>query len=183
MLLGRWRSKDGCLEILSAMHQYRSRENTVHKRTILRVEDRLWMVIDDILGAGEAEVRIGWNLPDAPFDMDERTLSVDFQGSKVSIRAEGIQDRYALYRAGELMVGEAFVPDSRPYGWYAPTYALKQPALLWLRSAHAQLPMRGVTKWALDKTVMDDIDINWLDPEVGRPAISWVEYRGMRLET
>ena len=182
-LLGRWRSKDGCLEILSAMHQYRSREHAVHKRTILRVEDRLWMVIDDILGVGEAGVRIGWNLPDIPFEMDESTLSVDLQGSRVSVQAEGIQDRYALYRAGELMAGEELVPDSRPYGWYAPTYALKQPALLWLRSAHAQLPMRGVTKWVLDKTVMEDIDIGWLDPEKGRPALSRVEYRGMRVET
>ena len=183
MLLGRWRSKDGCLEILSAMHQYRSREHTVHQRTILRVEDRLWMVIDDILGVGEAEVRIGWNLPDIPFDMDERTLSLDLQGLSVSIQSEGIQDRYALYRSGELMAGEELVPDSRPYGWYSPTYALKQPALLWLRSAHAQLPMRGVTKWVLDKTVMEDIDIGWQDPEMGRPALSRVEYRGMSVET
>ncbi len=183
MLLGRWRSKDGCLEILSAMHQYRSREHTVHQRTVLRVEDRLWMMIDDILGVGEAGVRIGWNLPDIPFDMDERTLSLDLQGSSVSIQSEGIQDRYALYRSGELMAGEELVPDSRPYGWYSPTYALKQPALLWLRSAHAQLPMRGVTKWVLDKTVMEDIDIDWQDPEMGRPALSRVEYRGMSVET
>ena len=183
MLLGRWRSKDGCLEILSAMHQYRSREHTVHQRTVLRVEDRLWMMIDDILGVGEAGVRIGWNLPDIPFDMDERTLSLDLQGSSVSIQSEGIQDRYALYRSGELIAGEELVPDSRPYGWYSPTYALKQPALLWLRSAHAQLPMRGVTKWVLDKTVMEDIDIGWQDPEMGRPALSRVEYRGMSVET
>ncbi len=182
-LLGRWRSKDGCIEILSAMHQYRSRERTVHQRTVLRVEDRLWMVVDDILGVGEADVRIGWNLPDIPFDMDGCTLSLDLQGAKVSIQAEGIQDRYALYRAGELMAGEALVPDSRVCGWYAPTYALKQPALLWLRSAHAQLPMRGVTKWVLDKTVMEDIDIDWLDPEMGRPALSRVEYRGMSVDT
>ncbi len=182
-LLGRWRSKDGCIEILSAMHQYRSRERTVHQRTVLRVEDRLWMVVDDILGVGEADVRIGWNLPDIPFDMDGCTLSLDLQGVKVSIQAEGIQDRYALYRAGELMAGEALVPDSRVCGWYAPTYALKQPALLWLRSAHAQLPMRGVTKWVLDKTVMEDIDIDWLDPEMGRPALSRVEYRGMSVDT
>jgi len=182
-LLGRWRSTDGCLEILSAMHQYRSREHTVHQRTVLRVEDRLWMVIDDILGVGKTEVRIGWNLPDIPFDMDERTLSVNLQGKKVSIQSEGIQDRYALYRAGELMAGEELVPDSRPCGWYAPTYAQKQPALLWLRSAHAQLPMRGVTKWVLDKTVMEDIDISWLDLEMGRPALSCVEYRGKSVET
>ncbi len=182
-LLGRWRSKDGRLEILSGMHQYRSREHAVHQRTILRVEDRLWMVIDDILGVGEAGVRIGWNLPDVPFEMDGRTLSADLLGSKVSIRSEGIWDRYALYRAGELMAGEELVPDSRPYGWYAPTYALKQPALLWLRCAHAQLPMREVTKWLLDKTVMDDVDIGWLDPAMGQPALSRVEYRGMRVET
>ena len=81
------------------------------------------------------------------------------------------------------MAGEELVPDSRPYGWYSPTYALKQPALLWLRSAHAPLPMRGVTKWVLDKTVMEDINIDWLDPEMGQPALSRVEYRGMRVET
>ena len=182
-LLGRWRSKDGRLEILSALHQYWSREHTVHQRTILRVEDRQWMIVDDILGVGEAEVRIGWNLPDLPFEMDERTLRVTLQGSRVSIRSEGIQDRYALYRAGELIAGEELVSDSRPYGWYSPTYAMKQPALHWLRSAHTQLPMRGVTKWVLDETDMEDVDIGWLDPEIKRPALSWVEYRGMRLET
>lgn len=182
-LLGRWRSTDGRLEILSALHQYRSREHAVHQRTILRIEDRLWMVVDDILGTGEAEVRIGWNLPDLPFEMDERTLSVDMQGLGVSIQWEGTQDRYALYRAGELIAGEGFVPDSRIYGWYAPTYAMKQPSLLWLRSAHDQLPMRGVTKWVFGEMDVEDINIGWMDPNMGRPALSWVEYRGMRLET
>jgi len=183
-LLGRWRSKDGFLEILSALHQYRSRENAIHQRTILRVEDRLWMVVDDILGVGEAEVRIGWNLPDMPFEMNEGTLRGNIQGSKVSIRAEGIWDRYAVYRAGQLIAGEEFVPDSRTYGWYAPTYAMKQPGLFWLRSAHAQLPMRGVTKWVLDEEMgLDEVDIGWLDPEIGRPAFSWIDYRGTRLET
>ncbi len=182
-LIGRWRSKDGRLEILSALHHYRSREHTIHQRTILRVEDRLWIVVDDILGIGEAEVRIGWNIQDMPFEMDERTLRVNLQGLKVSIRSEGIQDRYALYRAGEIIAGEEFVSDSRSYGWYSPTYAMKQPALYWLRSAHAQLPMRGVTKWVLDETDMEGVDIGWLDPEIRRPALSWVEYRGMRLET
>ncbi len=182
-LLGRWRSPDGCLEILSALHQYRSREHTVHQRTILRVEDRLWMVVDDILGVGEAEVRIGWNLPDIPFEMDEHGLRANLQGSKVSIYSEGIQDRYALYRAGELISGEDFVADSSTFGWYAPTYAMKQPALHWLRSAHAQLPVRGVTRWVFDETDMEDVDIGWLDPEKGRPAFSRVDCRGMRLET
>ncbi|HUS85456.1 MAG TPA: hypothetical protein VMX56_09940, partial [Anaerolineales bacterium] len=87
------------------------------------------------------------------------------------------------YRAGELIAGEEFVSDSSTYGWFAPTYALKQPALLWLRSAHAPLPMRGVTKWVLDETEMEDVNISWLDPEIGRPALSSVEYRGMRLDT
>lgn len=182
-LLGRWRSPDGCLEILSVLHQCRNREHTVHQRTILRVEDRLWMVVDDILGVGEAEVQIGWNLPDMPFEMDEHALHVNLQGSKVSIRSEGIQDRYALYRAGELLAGEEFVADSSTFGWYAPTYAMKHPALLWLRSAHAQLPVRGVTKWVLDETVMEDINIGWFDPEKGRPALSQVEFREMRVET
>ncbi|MGB2896473.1 MAG: alginate lyase family protein [Anaerolineales bacterium] len=183
-ILGRWRPENGRLEILSALHQYRSRAHTVHQRTILRVEDRLWMVVDDILGVGEADVRIGWNLPDMPFEMDERTLRGNLQGSKVSVQTEGIGDRYAMYRAGELIAGDKFVSDSITYGWYAPTYAMKQPALLWLRSAHGQLPMRGVTKWVLDEEMdLDDIDIGWLDPEVGRPALSWVEYRGMRLVT
>jgi len=182
-LLGRWRTKDGCLEILSARHQYRSREHSIHQRTILRVEDRLWIVVDDILGVGEAEVRIGWNLPDMPFEVDERTLGVNLQGQNVSIRSEGFQDRYAVYRAGELIAGEELVADSRAYGWHAPTYALKQPALLWLRSAHAPLPIRGVTKWVLDETDMEDVNIGWLDPEIGRPALSSVEYRGMRLDT
>ncbi|MCJ7823545.1 MAG: heparinase II/III family protein [Anaerolineales bacterium] len=181
-LLGHWRAKDGRIEILSALHQYRSRENTVHQRTILRVEDRLWIVVDDILGIGEAEVRIGWNLPDIPFEIDERTQRVNLHGAKVSIRSEGIQDRYAMYRAGELIAGEEFVSDSSTYGWFAPTYALKQPALLWLRSSHAPLPMRGVTKWVLDETNMDDVNIGWLDPEIRRPPLSWVEYRGTRLE-
>jgi hypothetical protein len=87
-----------------------------------------------------------------------------------------------LYRAGELIAGEGFVQDSSIYGWYAPTYAMKQPSLLWLRSAHAQLPMRGVTKWVFDEMDVEDINIGWLDPKMGRPALSWVEYRGMRLE-
>ncbi|MCK5052701.1 MAG: hypothetical protein KAR65_00385, partial [Anaerolineales bacterium] len=128
--------------------------------------------------------RIGWNLPDLPFEIDERTLRGNLQGSKVSVHSEGIQDRFAIYRAGKLIGGEDFVSDSSSYGWYAPTYAMKQPALLWLRSAQAQLPMRGITKWVLDEEMnLDDVDIGWLDPEIGRPALSWVEYRGMRLET
>ena len=182
-LLGRWRSPDGCLEILSALHQYRSRDHTVHQRTILRVEDRLWIVVDDILGLGEAEVQIGWNLADIPYEMDEHSLRVNLPGSKVSVLSEGIQDRYALYRAGVLIAGEELVADSRSYGWYSPTYAMKEPALLWLRSAHAQLPVRGVTRWVLNEMDMEDVDIGWLDPEIRRPALSWVEYRGMRLET
>ena len=182
-LIGHWRSKDGALEILSAQHNYRSRTNTVHQRTILRIEDRIWVVVDDILGMGEADVRIGWNLPDLPFESVEGTLRLKLEGSAVSIRAEGIQDRTALYRAGALIAGEELVSDSSVYGWDAQTYALKQPALLWLRSAYGQLPMRGITTWVLAETNEDDVDISWLDARKNRPAFSRVEYRGTRLET
>ena len=182
LLLGRWRSKEGCLEVLSALHEYRSHGSAAHQRTILRVEDRLWVVCDDILGAGEAEVRIGWNLPDLPFEMDERTLRVNLQGSRMSIQGDGTQDRMALYRAGELIAGNAFAPDSSTYGWYSPTYALKEPALHWLRGARAQLPLRWITKWVLDEAVMKEVHLRWLNPGKGRSPLSQVEYRGMRLD-
>jgi hypothetical protein len=141
------------------------------------------MVVDDILGTGEADVRIGWNLPDLPFENVEGELWLNLEGSDVRIRPEGIRDRTALYRAGVLISGEELASDSSTYGWDAPTYALKQPALLWLRSAHGQLPMRGITTWVLAEMDEDEVDISWLDPVMKSPAFSLVEYRGRILET
>jgi hypothetical protein len=43
--------------------------------------------------------------------------------------------------------------------------------------------MRGITTWVLAEMNEDEVDISWLDPGMKRPAFSWVEYRGTRLET
>src|SRR4029077_5948128 len=50
-------------------HDGYRRLGVTHRRTVQCVSEAAWVIVDDLLGAGEHELRLHWLLPALPFEM------------------------------------------------------------------------------------------------------------------
>ena len=165
---GRERAPDGTFERLVARQNGYRRLGLVHYRSVTAHADGRWTVADSVLplersetgkaGAQPQVVRLHWLLPDWPWEIETTD-----GGSGAEIRLEsplgrihlktsaGAEDllacRHTLARAGELLSGEG--PVSPTWGWVAPTYGVKIPALSFALQVTARPPVTLVSEWIL----------------------------------
>ncbi len=108
----------------------------LRQRRSLRVEADRLLVEDDLqpaaAGADAASrFRLHFLLADWPFQLDERgpalCLSLYLPTGRLQLTLPPGAARWSLVRGGQVLAGACQQPDLR--GWYAPTYALKVPAL------------------------------------------------------
>jgi hypothetical protein len=137
--LRRWISTEA-LDFADAEHDaYRHLPDPVtHRRRVLFVKPRFWVVVDDL--DGKAEHRIEVRFQFAPMEV---ALETDLWA-----RARGPLAHGLLVRAfatvplkGEILEG-CLDP---PRGWASPHYGQRHPAPLLVYSAVAMLPIRVVT--------------------------------------
>ncbi len=128
----RWVSTDTADFIDAVSDAYGGLADPVtHRRRVLFVKPRYWLVVDDLMGAAEHRVDVGFQF--AP-------LRVDADGLPW-IRAHGRGGGGLLLRAFATAPLEAGVTG----GWVAPDYGRRQPAPLARFSAVARLPLRVIT--------------------------------------
>jgi hypothetical protein len=110
------------------------------------VTEDAWVIVDDLLGTGEHELRLHWLLPDLPFEVSAASpfcavLSAEkvrFCWSVFSI-APGSA---GVIRAGKSLTGDG---DHELLGWESPTYGERCPAISLLYRVEAPLPVRIVS--------------------------------------
>lgn len=121
-----------------------------HRRIVQCVTEDAWVIVDDLLGAHEHELRLHWLLPDLPFDVSSvlpfsAVLSADTARFRWNIFSSSA-GRSAIIRAGKNLGTEiARRHNDELLGWESPTYGELCPAISLLYQVKAQLPVRFVT--------------------------------------
>lgn len=138
-------SPDGRLQLLAGRHTgYRKRLGVIHQRTIVAVDGRWWLVIDDLLGSGEHGASWQWLFPEA---LGPARTEGDFTTLKLPPGP--------VYLAFESSVPGGLTSLSGPaddtLGWFSPDYLVKKPAQALLRTAFGPLPLRHWTLIALGR--------------------------------
>jgi hypothetical protein len=137
--LRRWLSTEA-LDFADAEHSaYRHLKDPVtHRRRVLFVKPRFWLVVDDL--DGSTEHRIDLRFQFAPMDM---SLEADLLARARGPRGHGLLVRpvATVPLKGEILEG-CLDP---PQGWVSPHYGQRHQAPLLVYSAVATLPFRIVT--------------------------------------
>jgi hypothetical protein len=137
--LRRWRSTEA-FDFADAEHTAYRRlaDPVVHRRRVLFVKPRYWVVVDDLEGAAEHRV-------DLRFQFAPMEVSVD---PTLWARAHRRDGRGLLVRALATVELKAEVREGEvdpPAGWVSPDYGQRRPAPVLVYSAVAPLPLRIVT--------------------------------------
>jgi hypothetical protein len=155
-------------------HDGYRRLGVIHNRLVERAEEDIWIVTDDLLGAGPHSARLHWLLPDYLWEWGgaeevpvlEKLLAEKTKGWKdgsvagliLRTSAGGISLRiwssrpamWNLYRMGKKVhgadaPGRTVPPEIR--GWRSLRYASKAPALSLAGIAAGELPIRFISVW------------------------------------
>jgi hypothetical protein len=115
------------------------------------VTEDAWVIVDDLLGAGEHELRLHWLLPDLPFEVIadspfRAVLTADKERFRWNIFSSS-PGTTAVIRGGKILAGniESINRDEELLGWESPTYGELCPAISLLYRVQARLPVRIVT--------------------------------------
>lgn len=168
-------SSDGFIEVSAFDHDGYRHLGIAQRRTVLRVGSNLWLVIDDVIGGQQIDVTLGWALPDAPWRTEGSALTLSLDEGSVDLKVELEDSRCSLYREGEAISGEPLERQQQTWGWYSPTYAVREPALHWVHHAHAlDSPVQVRSWWTCGPVSWLDIGIEWTSGIEGAPQLSTV---------
>jgi hypothetical protein len=189
--LGRWRTPNGDLEVFAAEREGYRGLGLSHVRTVVRVGDDLWLVVDDLTrwpdtGRGEAALPptalATWNLPDWLFVLDGRLLTLEIPGEAHPLRVESSAGQPGLYRAGQLVGGKDVKSGLEAWGWWSGTYGQKEPSLFFAVEVGGGLPLRLSTWWCFGAADPAALKIGWADPKPAGKSIAWLSHHGARLD-
>ena len=143
--LAKTSSRDG----FEGEHNGYRRLGVTHRRTVQCVTEDAWMIMDDLVGAGEHALQLQWLLPDLPIE-----VNADSSFCAV-LSAEKTRFRWNVYssapgtgtvvRGGKNLAGSLINGDQELLGWESPTYGELCPAISLLYRVQALLPVRIVT--------------------------------------
>jgi hypothetical protein len=137
--LRRWISTDAA-DFADAEHDayHRLSDPVTHRRRVLFVKPRYWVVVDDLDGAAEhrLELRFQFGPADVALGQEQSARARVGPGSALVVRPFATVPLAAQVRRGE----------RRPVaGWVSPEYGQRRPAPVLIYSAAARLPVRIVT--------------------------------------
>jgi hypothetical protein len=126
-----------------------------HRRLVQQISEDTWVIVDDLLGAGEHEMRLHWLLPDLPFETKAAspfcaTLSAENTRFRWNIFSS-TPGTAAIIRAGKSVAADITLKnkntnkDEELLGWESPTYGELRPAISLLYSVQAAVPVRMIT--------------------------------------
>jgi hypothetical protein len=145
--------ESGRLIRLTGEHDGYRHLGALHRRTV-EVIDSGWRVTDQVLAAGAEQdgeahqAQVHWLLPDwEPEQIAPDRLRIAGPDFSFELRFEGADD-LVLVRAGVCLLGE-MAPEPT-WGWFSPTYGVREPALMVIAGVSGSLPLRVVTEWVFD---------------------------------
>jgi Heparinase II/III-like protein/Heparinase II/III N-terminus len=113
-----------------------------------------WIVVDDIEGVGEHDIRLHWVAADFPFEASVSPLEVVFSCGPSRVRwniFSSSAGNGAIVRAGVQVEGNSAGAEAQLLGWESPTYGDLRPAISLLYHAQSLLPLRLVTTILTDE--------------------------------
>ncbi|MGA8274449.1 MAG: alginate lyase family protein [Candidatus Sulfotelmatobacter sp.] len=127
-----------------------------HRRTVQWLATHGWVIVDDIEGSGEHDVRLHWLAADLPYGVSDSPFEVVFATDQFRIRWSifaSVSGCAGIVRAGKQVsfvkgktpATEIADSDSPLLGWESPTYGDLRPAVSLLYQTRSQLPVRLVT--------------------------------------
>jgi hypothetical protein len=120
-----------------------------HRRMVQCITEDAWIIVDDLLGAGEHELRAHWLLPDLPFEVIAASpFCAVLSAEKVRFRWKVFSSSAgsaSVVRGGRNLTGDSLGEDQELLGWESPTYGERRPAISLLYHVQAALPVRIVT--------------------------------------
>jgi hypothetical protein len=122
-----------------------------HRRMVQCISEDAWVIVDDLLGAGEHELRLHWLLPDLPFEViTDSPFCAVLSAEKMRFHWNVFSSSpgsAALIRSGKILAGNIQFRDRDEdlLGWESPTYGELCPAISLLYRSRARLPVRIVT--------------------------------------
>ncbi len=176
-VLGYWRSKSGELEAIAVQHDAYKRMGILHVRMVIRAGDEHWAVFDRVLGDGEHETRIAWNLEADSWELNGNEILIQRNGHSCRLACHGPDARSGVYSCGVFQMGVDVEPEPELLGWYSPTYALKQPGLSWIIRARVGIPAQFSTEIVLQEPA-GEISIIRTKDEASLLPVVRVEYEG-----
>lgn len=109
-----------------------------HRRRVLFVKSRYWLVVDDLTGSGSHQIDVRFQFAPLHLDIDQNGW----------VRASRDTHRGLLMRAfsSQQLAAEVRSGQQTPMeGWISPDYGQIEPAPVVVYSARTQLPLRVVT--------------------------------------
>ena len=148
--LGRLHSSSAhaCADRFEGEHDgYRSL-GVKHRRMVQWLGGQGWVIVDDIEGAGEHDVRVHWLTADLPYEVADSPFQVAFTAGQSRVRwniFSSSTGNGAIVRAGVPVDGDSAGKHEQLLGWESPTYGDLRPAISLVYQTRSQLPVRFVT--------------------------------------
>jgi hypothetical protein len=145
--------KSGTINRVVAEHDGYHRLGARHQRSLQTTENG-WVVIDSVLphkknNPETFQVQLAWLLPDWDYQLKaENCLLMEGPQFSFKLIIEGTC-ALNLFRAGERLHGD--LKGSSTWGWFSPTYSIKQPALMVAAVKQGELPINITSIWLFDK--------------------------------
>jgi hypothetical protein len=109
-----------------------------HRRRVLFVKPRYWVIVDDLAGKDEHRV-------DLRFQFAPAEVQLGDDGWVSAQAADGRGCRLLVTATAPLQADLAEGREQPPQGWMSPDYGQRRPAPMLVYSAHARLPLRLVS--------------------------------------
>ncbi len=134
---------------VTAAHDGYLRSGAVHERSLKKISDEHWQVIDTLYKLKAAKkpftIDVHWLVPDWPFEISgfQINLKTPFGGMRLipKFKVEEEQTpKLLIYKAGKPI--DPSYSDRPLLGWHSPTYGIKDPAVSVLFTVNRKLPFK-----------------------------------------
>ena len=133
----------------SGEHDGYKRLGVTHRRTVYWLQDAAWLIVDDLLGSGNHDLRLHWLTPDLPLQLCDSPFQVEFTAAnKQRIHwhiFSSCAGQHAIIRAGQSSNPEIGADDVKQLGWESPTYGELRPSVSLIYETAGRLPIRFTT--------------------------------------
>jgi len=121
-----------------------------HRRAVLKVDEDIWIIVDDLTGRGEHNFRLHWLLADLPFvvDAEQRRVVLTTGKDKYGLSLHTCLPDETIPVQFDVLRG---TKDSAPRGWQSAYYGVCQPALSVGLGLRVATPCRLVSVFAPEK--------------------------------
>jgi hypothetical protein len=140
------------------------------RRTVQQVGEDAWVIVDDLLGRGEHELRLHWLAPDWPCEVVTIApfcVVLSSSEGKVQWNIYGsAPGSAAVIRGGKKVAGQG--DDGPLAGWQSPTYGELLPAISLICVVKAPLPVRFVTTVSIGEAAQVRQEENQVVVECGK---------------